>query len=261
MFINKNLITQEYDVKRVDDKMRYYKVNLNSNIYKLPSVTTILSHVKDSQKIEELRNSMDPAVWSYVTKRGTSRGTVMHKFLELFLLKLHETHNLNTSLLYTQTETKLDCETKPIYENDIKFFNMGRDLFYNFWYDGWFNEVKDIVLLEAPLFSINGKYAGTDDLCYINKNNKLIIGDFKSSNSQKIDDDIKKYKMQVSAYMEAFYEMYKIKPDFGEILISYDNSLEKFIVPFNERHKYLDEFLINANLVFNKFNKITNEDE
>lgn len=259
MFCNPKILHKTFNVEQINDKIRYYQINLDGEIYKFPSVTTILSHIKDSQKLEDLKQSLDEGVWDYLCDRGASRGTVMHKYLENFLLKYYTSKDLNESLIFTQKNTPIDLETHGIYTDKNKFYTLGRDLFYNFWYSEWFKEIKDIVFLESPLFSLKYKYAGLSDYAYINQTDQLIIGDYKSSTSKKTDEDIIKYKIQISAYMQAFFEMYGIRPDFGEIQISYLNNVDRFIVPFEDVPKYIDEtFIQKTNYLHLKFQEIIN---
>ena len=260
MFLNTDYVPHKYDINRIDgDKIRYYQLVLNNKIYNFPSITTILSHMKDSKKLDDLRSSMKPEVWEYVSDRGASRGSVMHKYLENFLLKYHYTKDLTKSLEHAQLITPIDEEVAHIYDSKKKFYNLGKDLFYNFWYEDWFSKINKVVFLEMYLFSLEYKFAGTSDYAYITNDNKFVIGDFKSSTSKKGEEDIEKYKCQVSAYMQAFWEMYSIKPTYGEIKISYDDSIDTFIVPFAERVKWLnDEFLTKSILLNNKFSKILN---
>lgn len=261
MFVNDKIITKKYDINRINgEKIRYYQLVLDNKIYNFPSITTILSYMKDSKRVEDIKAELSTEVWEYVSDRGLSRGSVMHKYLENFLFKFYQTNDLNKSLYHTQLITPIDEEVNSIYEDKNKFFGLGRNLFYNFWHEGWFEKVKTVLFLEMYLFSMKYKFAGTSDYAYIDINNKLIVGDFKSSTSKKTNEDINKYKTQVSAYMEAFYEMFNIKPHYGEIVISYDNDLDTFIVPFEERHEHLnDEFLTKSILVNKKFENILNK--
>lgn len=255
--INSKYIPFSYNVQRVDAKIRYYQVVIDHKIYKFPSVTTVLSYIKDS-RIEDMKASMDPEMWEYVSKRGLSRGSVMHKYLENFLTKYQETKNKSAALFYTQTTTPIDTEVSSIYTDTNKFFVLGRDLFYNFWYQNWFDDVRDVVFLEMPLFSLKYKYAGSSDYAYINNNLQLVLGDFKSSTSEKSESEIQKYKTQISAYMQAFWEMYGIKPHIGEIKISHNNQVDTFHVKFEDRFDHLDEFITKSQMVHNKFQSILN---
>lgn len=257
MFVNEKIISYQYNIKQVNEKIRYYQVTLDNAIYKFPSVTTILSYVKDSKKIEELKATLSKDVWEYVTLRGVHRGTTMHRALELFLIEFHKTKDLNLSLLNMQNKIVVDKEISDIYTYYSKFFKLGFDLFYNFWYNGWFDDIKHVIFLEMPIFSLKYQYAGTTDGCYINKMNQLVVNDFKSSTSVKSENDIEKYKMQISAYMQALYEMYNVEPAYGEILIAYDNKLDIFKVPFKDRFLYLnDDFITKAKLVNQNFKKL-----
>ena len=250
MWYNKKIIKDVYDIQQINKKFRYYQVKLETKILNFLSVTTILNRLGDSKKVEELREKLSPEMWEYVTKRGTDRGSIMHKYLELFLIELHNTQDKYIALERAQKLICVDEEVADITEK--KFIKLGKDLFWNFWYENWFDDIKHIVFLEIALFSEKYKFAGTSDYCYINKNNQFIIGDFKSSTSKKTDDDIEKYKMQISAYMQALYEMYNFAPAFGEIKISYNNTIDTFIVKFEDRFKYLNNGFIQMSAAIDK---------
>ena len=231
---------------------RHYRLVLKDGDFKFPSVTRILGKIGNA-KIEQLQSSMDPAVWDYVCDRGVTRGSVMHRYLENYLMHYQTTKDIQRSLEFTQYKTPTD--EAEIVKYKSKFFSNGRDLFYNFYYSGWFNEIKEVLIIEQPLCSAKYKFAGTSDYAYVNKQNQVIIGDFKSSSHKKTDEEILSYKIQISAYCVAINEMYGLVPHKGEIRISYDNTVDVFEVLYEDAHKYLDgDFKRIANELYEKIN-------
>jgi hypothetical protein len=74
---------------------------------------------------------------------------------------------------------------------------------------------------EAMLWSLNGGgYAGRTDNIYEDHSNLHVVSDYKSSKKPKKEEWIDGYKMQISAYYVAYWELYGVKPDRCEIWIS-----------------------------------------
>ena len=116
--------------------------------------------------------------------------------------------------------------------------------------------MKKAILLEKYLFSVTYLYAGTVDMGYIKKDNSVIIADFKSSTKEKSDLDVRKYKMQIAAYMMAFYEIYGIKPAKGEVIVSYQNSVDIFELLWEDMDPYFRFFHKVLGLWHKKYTKI-----
>ena len=74
---------------------------------------------------------------------------------------------------------------------------------------------------EEMLFSLNGGgYAGRVDDIYESLDSSIVIADYKTSKKPKKEEWIEGYKMQISAYFVAYWEMFGIKPQRAEIWIS-----------------------------------------
>jgi len=97
----------------------------------------------------------------------------------------------------------------------------GRDLFYNFIYEGYLDRIKQVLFTERFTWSLLHLFAGTADFVYLNVNGKIVIADFKSASSIKDEETIEKYKLQLAAYTIAFEEIYKKKVNHAELWISH----------------------------------------
>jgi genome maintenance exonuclease 1 len=90
-----------------------------------------------------------------------------------------------------------------------------------------------------------GGYAGRVDIIYRNKNSQPVILDFKSATKPKREDWIENYKLQISAYFLAYWEMTGERPCGGEIWIS--NEVEPypqiFKLNLEEIKRYSKKFL------------------
>ena len=90
-----------------------------------------------------------------------------------------------------------------------------------------------------------GGYAGRVDIIYENEKGSLVILDFKSSKKPKKEEWIENYKMQIAAYSLAYWQMYKRKPNGGEIWISNeaDGFPQIFEMSFSDISHYGKKFL------------------
>ncbi len=216
-----------------------YEIELRDKKVKYPSVTTILSLLEDKE-VDELREKLDPEVWDYVSRRGTDRGSVMHMYLENYAIALKKGIDKDSALLYTQKKTPTQFP-----KVDPKFFNLGRDFFYNIYHSDFLEEFAKPVMIEGLMISPKYKYAGRTDIWYIDNEGKLVCGDYKTSTKTvgEYQRKLVKYKIQCAAYANAFYEMYGKKADYGAIWIATPEGCQKYIVHENEMDVYLNCFL------------------
>jgi len=237
---------------------RYYVVNEKNKTYYLPSVTTIIGESKDDTWLQDWYDRIGEEKAKEISKFSANRGTVMHGYCEFFLTNndVLQRKELKTTLPYTYnwainegfTEEEITC---------------GRNLFYNFYNDGMFNKVHEIVMLEKRLYSLlEGGYAGRVDKIYKDIKGNVIIADYKTSKIPKKDEWIEGYKMQISAYYVAYWQMTGIKPSHGEIWISneQDNIPQTFIVSFNDIKIYYKKFIDAVRAYHKKYGTVTEED-
>ena len=221
----------------------------------LPSVTTILKLVKN-EKYEKLKLQFGEKRWDKIMYDAAERGTVLHRMLELFLLEWAKEKDVERSLkkaqIYAIEESRRD-EGKY-----LGYVNKGRDLFWNFYHDKFWENILEVVDNEAFLYTtFKGGWAGACDFVYRDLDYNLIVDDFKSSTSLKDEDDILSYKLQIAAYMFMCAEKYNEVPKVGRIRIANEQTsdIQTFEVHDYELKIYLSKFIELAN-EFRKINEI-----
>lgn len=237
---------------------RFYKINeytkTGINWLYLPSVTTITS-LLPNPKLDEFKRNVGLKESEEIAKRAADRGTVMHLFLEDFIVEYNRTHQRSSSLQHVQETTRLKFKDLGVSPESI---TKGRKLFYNF-YDSpaFLQDFKFTSGVEEPLFSLTHGYAGTCDCSYFT-GNSIVIRDYKSSSREKTHDEIEAYYMQVAAYMLAYEEMYDLEVAKGQIMISNEKTgLQIFEVLREEKDIYVEKFL----QLLKKFNESFNYEE
>lgn len=152
---------------------------------KLPSVTTILDATKSEESkkaLEAWRRYVGQKKAADITKEAAFRGTLMHNYLEQFLLGNNPKSGTN---YYHKHAFKM---ASVIMESYIKPF------------------VDEVWGLESSLY-YPGIYAGTTDMVGVYQGQPSII-DFKQTNKLKTDDRVIDYRHQLSAYMAAHNALY-----------------------------------------------------
>ena len=216
---------------------RYYCIGEN----KYPSVTTILGAMTDKSGIEKWRKRVGEEKADAISKFSANRGTVMHQLCEYFLGSNKEAQR--DRLREAQELIIPFCEQNKFIEKEM---TVGRKLFFNFYNSKCFDRIANLVSIEDTLYSpVMGGYAGRVDIIYENEKGHLVILDFKSSKKPKKEDWIENYKMQISAYALAYWEMNKRKPSGGEIWISNeeDGFPQIFEMTFEDITYYGKKFL------------------
>jgi len=209
----------------------------------LPSVTTVLKLLKN-EKYEMLRKQFGDKRWDKILHDAAERGNVMHRMLELFLLEWAKEKNVDRSLkkaqIFAIEESRRD-EGKF-----IKYVEKGRDLFWNFYHDNFWENILEVVDNEAFLYTtFKGGWAGACDFVYRDIEHNLIVEDFKSSTSPKDEEDILSYKLQIAAYMFMCAEKYNEVPKVGKIRIANEQTsdIQTFEVHDYELKDYLSQFI------------------
>lgn len=220
----------------------------------LPSVTTILKLVK-VEKYEKLKEEFGEKRWNKILSDAAERGNFMHKMMELFLLEWAKEKNVERSLkkaqVYAIEESRKDGGI------NAKAVEKGRNLFWNFYHDRFWENISEVVDNEAFLYTtFKGGWAGATDFVYLDINKDLVVEDFKSATSPKDEDDILAYKLQISAYMFMCSEKYKRVPKIGRIRISNEQTsdIQTFTVYDYELKDYLKKFIS----LVEEFRKINN---
>jgi len=209
----------------------------------LPSVTTVLKLLKN-EKYEMLRKQFGDKRWDKILHDAAERGNVMHRMLELFLLEWAKEKNVDRSLkkaqIFAIEESRRD-EGKF-----SKYVDKGRDLFWNFYHEKFWENILEVVDNEAFLYTtFKGGWAGACDFVYRDIEHNLIVEDFKSSTSPKDEEDILSYKLQIAAYMFMCAEKYNEVPKVGKIRIANEQTsdIQTFEVHDYELKDYLSQFI------------------
>jgi hypothetical protein len=209
----------------------------------LPSVTTVLKLLKN-EKYEMLRKQFGDKRWDKILHDAAERGNVMHRMLELFLLEWAKEKNVDRSLkkaqIFAIEESRRD-EGKF-----SKYVDKGRDLFWNFYHEKFWENILEVVDNEAFLYTtFKGGWAGACDFVYRDLEHNLIVEDFKSSTSLKDEEDILSYKLQIAAYMFMCAEKYNEVPKVGKIRIANEQTsdIQTFEVHDYELKDYLSQFI------------------
>lgn len=231
--------TQESLQKTVQiNGKRYYIINENK---KYPSVTTILGSLSDNSGIEMWKKRVGEEEAERVSKYSANRGTVMHQLCEYYLTSSEI--NLDDKLRDANEKLQQFLTEQDFKKDEI---NAGINLFNNFYNGGCFDKIASVISAEDMLFSHRmGGYAGRVDIIYRDKNSLPVILDFKSASKPKREDWIENYKLQISAYFIAYWEMTGEKPIGGEIWISneYDDHPQIFKLNHIDLKYYSTKFL------------------
>lgn len=234
-------------VKRVDTpEGRFYKYTIDESLsydeggFKLmPSVTTVLG-ILGSERLEKLEAEMGKEALQQLGLKAALRGTAMHMFLENYFICIKNGKDSDSCLLYTQKKSPSDLEKDGLEPERI---SAGRELFYNYLYEGYLDRVKKVIFTERFIWSIVYLFAGTADFCFVNEAGELIIGDFKSASTIKDEETIHKYELQLAAYIIAFEEIYNKKVHHAELWISHPHGIQERILGGDDLEIRKKEFL------------------
>ena len=166
----------------MEDSTRYYKVS-DTVIY--PSVTSVISFIS-RKKFADWRARVGEAAANKKTKHATTRGTKLHKVLEVYIdngdyQSLDEYQSPLIQLMFKAAKSQLDNRLDTIYQQET-------------------NMSSDRLCL-----------AGTVDLiCEVD--GELSIVDFKTSEKEKPEEWLEDYFVQLSAYWAMFSEKTGIVP-------------------------------------------------
>lgn len=236
------MIIKPRTLERIDGNSFGRVYHIPDSDYYFPSVTTILAK-KPNPKLDEIRLSMGAAKFDARRDFAARRGTVMHSYLEYFLIAYTSGNSAEQSLLIAQDEV---IRTLP--DNWDKEHKVGQHLFYNFYHSGMWRQINKLVFSEEFMHTtFRGGWAGAADFAFLDHSGKLILWDFKSSSDMKAEEDISSYFMQVSAYMFLYADKQedKLPPDLGQIIMmnEKDSAVQTFELPSSDMKKHLREFI------------------
>ncbi len=231
-------VISDFTIDRVDGLPfgRAYKVSSPRDLpVHLPSVTTILK-MHPNKEYDEIRESLGEEKYLEVLHRAADRGTVMHKWLELFLE--HYGVNRDPEAAFSHTQQAISVEHFRLQTEPKRAIKIGRNLFFNFYHNRFWIDVmpiKRVMYNEIFMWTLfRGGWAGAGDFVYEDLNGDVVFADFKSSTQPKDPDKIDHYKMQISSYMFLFGEQY--------------GTIQKIVVPYKSDSEpdmkfYLRQFL------------------
>jgi hypothetical protein len=165
----------------MEDNVRYYDVG---NVC-YPSVTSVISFIS-RKKFADWRARVGEAAANKKTKHATTRGTKLHKVLEVYIdngdyQTLDEYQSPLIQLMFKAAKSQLDSRLNTIYQQET-------------------NMSSDRLCL-----------AGTVDLiCEVD--GELSIVDFKTSEKEKPEEWLEDYFVQLSAYWAMFSEKTGVVP-------------------------------------------------
>lgn len=234
-------------IERVDGLPfgRAYKITKDGVTHFLPSVTTILK-MNEDPFIQQLRDELGMEKFLHIQQRAADRGTVMHRWLEVFLENYQKNNDHEASLLITQKYIQSTTEFDNLKTEKKRAMKIGQSLFYNFYNQRFFSNIKKVLYNEIFMYTFfKGGWAGASDFIYEDFDDCLVVQDFKSASDIKDIDHIDNYKMQIACYMFMFAVMFGRVPDRGEIVIANEknSNLQFVIVPQSEMKMHLKRFL------------------
>ncbi len=159
----------------------------------VPSVTTILNATKDKTHLIAWRKRVGEAKATEITVEAASRGTRMHKYLEI----------------YIETGTWPDPGSNPYAQHAHKMATIVKE--------NALGDVTEVWGSEVPLY-VPDIYAGTTDIVGMYKGNAAIL-DFKQTNKPKKGEWVEDYYLQLTAYSIAHNEIHKTDIQHGHIFM------------------------------------------
>ena len=199
-------------------------------VFKVPSVTAILGEIPDPD-FDAFVAAVGKEKADQIMNAAGQRGSAMHTFLENFISKYSSNKDISEALKFTQEESVKSLLEEKIPEDKI---DIGRNLFYKFYYSDYSTKYIDVLAMELPIFSPTYFYRGKLDILFKDKLFGLAVTDFKSSAAKIKKGSVKEYKynLQLGAYANAIDEMYKSKG----IIINYAS-----ILCIDKQHDALEE--------------------
>ena len=199
------------------DGQRIY--DIDGGKWKLPSVTTILSHTQSAEKRESLANwrkrEGEENAARIVASSG-ARGTAMHKILEKWVLG---EGYMDMTTVGQEAHNMAKVVIEQGLSNITEYYGSETVLYYP------------------------GLYAGQTDLIANHKGDMAVV-DFKQTNKPKRREWIEDYCHQLAAYTMAHNYVHRTNISKGVIMMcSKDNYYQEFIIQGLEMKKYMHQWL------------------
>ena len=211
--------------KTIEGKRHY----LDSNGKAVPSVTTILSHMKDMTALNKWKKRVGASEAQRIVTESANLGTATHNDLEHYVLGTERPKG--TNLVHQQAKQLSDI----IIDQGMK-------------------NVNEVWAIEQHLCFPN-LYAGTADMI-CEYEGMPAIGDFKTSRKVKKKEWIEDYFIQCAAYALAHNEVYGTNIQAGLIfIVSHSGEYQQFMVKDKEFDTYINKWLDKVE----EFYKLTNK--
>ena len=192
--------------RRNIDETRYYEVG-GDIIY--PSITSVISFIS-RKKFADWRAKVGETEANKVTKQATTRGTRLHRLLEVYLQNgdyksLEEYEIPLIYMMFHSAKSDIDKRLNNIYHQ------------------------------ETAMFSDRLCLAGTVDLiCEVD--GELAIVDFKTSKAPKPEAWLENYFVQLSAYWAMFSETTQVVPKKLVVFLIAENGEVQIVERTNPIH-------------------------
>ena len=211
-------------IRAYHNGQRLYDINSE----KLPSVTTILNATKSEEQkasLERWRQKVGAKEADQISRQALNRGSIMHEYLEKFLLG-----KLNLDLLGDNSIERQMAD--QIIENGLR------------------NHVSEVWGVESTLYYPK-KYAGATDLLCILDGKETVV-DFKNSSKPRKDEWNHDYYLQLGAYSLAHNFVYGTNINQGVILLcTKDLMFQRFIIDSEKLKDYQNKFLERVEMYYN----------
>lgn len=191
------------------------------------TVKEMARYIKDNCEVEDGRYELDKrdvenAMKAYITKRdhSTDVGTKAHDFMEDYVrVSIEENNKKPINLIdFNKFNLKVDDDIIHIVERFVT------TLTENF---------IELLASEQPVCSVKYGFAGTFDLLAKDKDGKVVLVDFKTSN--QVDS---LYASQIEAYKRGMKEMWNKDVDYGAVIRSdkmTDDEIEEYNKSFTAK--------------------------
>lgn len=193
----KIILLENIEKKRIED---YEKSIMNKNI-------SSVSQLMKTEKIEDYENNNVNEYDNYIKTYSAELGTLVHKVLESFSFKKDK------NLAKEEILSIINSQKNLVNYNVL---NDAKEIILNFLDSKNYNEISDsnILFKELPFtLKENDKYIeGIIDLVY-EKNNKIIIMDYKTNRIKDKEELEKNYKIQKDYYKKAIKLIFSEKND------------------------------------------------
>jgi genome maintenance exonuclease 1 len=249
------------EIERVQENgLRFYQVTEGGEVIaKLPSVTTVLGQTKDMSGLAKWRKRVGEAEADRISNLSMSRGTIMHRLIELY--KTKTSGESMERLTQLKEVAKTDDEVNEFKDNEsgALYLEEAWKFFYKFWSNSsdYFDTIKKVIEAETFLWTTKaGGWAGTVDNISELVDNKVKIIDYKNSRRPKREEWVIDYYLQAAAYFLAYWDMTGIKADGAEIWIANedDNLPQKFTLTQSDLEFYVKQFIKRRNMFKEKHN-------